>query len=67
MIFQERLCEAIKNSGITQKKIAERLHIRETNITNWKKGENLPSLEMFYKLCVLLDETPNFLLGFKDD
>ncbi len=67
MKFRERLCEAIKSSDMTQKEIAEKLHIRETNITNWKKGDNLPSLEMFYKLCVLLDETPNFLLGFKDD
>ena len=40
MLFQERVCEAIKNSGMTQKQIAEKLHIREGNITNWKKGLN---------------------------
>ncbi len=51
MLFQERVCEAIKNSGMTQKQIAEKLHIREGNITNWKKGQNLPSIEVFIS-CV---------------
>ena len=51
MLFQERVCEAIKNSGMTQKQIAEKLHIREGNITNWKKGLNLPSIEVFIS-CV---------------
>jgi transcriptional regulator with XRE-family HTH domain len=66
MLFQERVCEAIKNSGMTQKQIAEKLHIREGNITNWKKGLNLPSIEVFYQLCLLLDESADYLLGITD-
>lgn len=63
MKFQERIGEVIKQSGYTQKQIAQMLHISEGNITNWKKGENYPSLEILYKLCQILDESADYLLG----
>ncbi len=62
-IFCKRLNEAIKNSGYTQKEIANMLNISEGNITNWKKGDNLPSIEIFYKLCIILQENSDYLLG----
>ncbi len=66
MKFKERLTEALKQSEYTQKEIAQRLYIAEGNISNWKKGENLPSLDIFYKLCVLLDESADYLLGLDE-
>ncbi len=65
-IFSERLVESIKNSGYTQKEIAKLLNISEGNITNWKKGDNLPSIEILYKLCVILQESADYLLGLKE-
>lgn len=65
MRFQERIGDAIKQSGYTQKQIARLLNISEGNITNWKKGENMPSLEVFYKLCQILDESADYLLGLE--
>lgn len=67
MLFKERLSEAIKGSNLTQKQIAQALNISEGNITNWKKGENLPSLEILYKLCILLNESADYLLGLEDE
>lgn len=66
MKFQERLIQELDNSSLSQKQIAEKLHIRESNITNWKKGENIPSLEVFYNLCVLLEVSSDYLLGLSD-
>lgn len=66
MLFKERIAEAIKFSGLTQKQIAEKLQISEGNITNWKKGSNYPSLEVLYKLCVILDESSDYLLGLDE-
>lgn len=63
MKFKERISEAIKYSGYTQKQLADMLDISEGNITNWKKGENLPSVEILYKLCVILGESADYLLG----
>ena len=66
MKFQERITEELKYSKYTQKEIAEALHISQGNISNWKKGENIPSLEIFYRLCALLDVSADYLLGLKD-
>lgn len=66
MKFNERVAEAIRNSKFSQKEIAKQLNISESNITNWKKGENLPSVDILYKLCVLLEESADYLLGLED-
>ena len=67
MLFKERITEAIKTSKYTQKEIAKKLNISESNITNWKKGENLPSVEILFNLCILLEESADYLLGLEDE
>ena len=66
MKFCERLVVELKASTLTQKEIAEKLHIDAANITNWKKGTNIPSLEVFYELCKILDVSADYLLGLSD-
>ena len=65
--FSERIAESIKSSGYTQKDIAKMLNISESNITNWKKGDNLPSIDILYKLCVILYESADYLLGLDNN
>ena len=65
-LFKERVAEAIRFSGCSQKELAKMLGIAEGNITNWKKGENLPSVEILFKLCKLLDISSDYLLGLSD-
>ena len=67
MKFQDRITEAIKDSEYTQKAIAKILNISEGNISNWKKGINLPSIEILYKLCLILNVSADYLLGLEDD
>lgn len=67
MKFKERIIEALKNSKYTQKEIAKALNISEGNVSNWKKGNNLPSIEVLYNLCVLLEESSDYLLGLEDE
>ncbi len=67
MLFSERLTEALKNCKITQKEIARQLNISESNLTNWKNGANLPSVDILYKLCLLLKESSDYLLGLEDE
>jgi transcriptional regulator with XRE-family HTH domain len=66
MKFKERLIMELKYSKLTQKEIAEKLGISEGNITNWKNGENLPSLEVFYSLCNLLEVSADYMLGIEN-
>lgn len=65
MKFQDRIIDELKFSHYTQKEIAQKLGISEGNITNWKKGESLPSLEVFYELCQLLKISADYLLGIE--
>ncbi len=67
MKFCERLVIELKGCGMTQKQLAEKLNVDESNITKWKKGEYSPSLEMFYELCKVLDVSSDYLLGLSDN
>lgn len=67
MIFSQRITEELKNARYSQKEIAQILHISESNITNWKRGQNLPSVDILYKLCVLLEVSADYLLGLEDE
>ena len=67
MLFQERFADAIKASGMTQKELARALNVSEGNITNWKKGDNLPSVELLYRICLLLHESADYLLGLDNE
>lgn len=66
MLFSQRIQEALQQSKYTQKEIAQILGISESNITNWKKGENLPSVDVLYRLCDLLNESADYLLGLDE-
>ena len=67
MLFDKRISEALSQSKYTQKEIAKKLNISEGNITHWKSGKNLPSVDILYKLCVILDESADYLLGLDDE
>ncbi len=67
MKFQERITEELNTCSLTQKEIAEILHIDPANITNWKKGKNVPSIQILYELCRLLNVSSDYLLGLEND
>lgn len=66
MKFVENLCYELKNSPKNQKELAAEIGIKPSNITDWKKGQHFPSLETFYKLCIALDVSADYLLGLED-
>lgn len=60
--IQERLAEAIKQSGMTQTAIAKELNINSTQICSYVKGRKLPALDTFANLCKLLDLDTDYIL-----
>lgn len=60
--IQEKIATAIKNSGKTQTHIAKALNVTQSCIAHYIKGDIVPSLDTFAKLCVILDEDPKDLL-----
>ncbi len=67
MLFSKRITEELKNAKYSQKEIAQILHISESNISNWKRGQNLPSVDILYRLCVLLEISADYILGLEDE
>lgn len=65
MKFCERFNLELKGSNFNQSQLAEKLGIDVSNITKWKKGDSIPSLEVFYQLCILLEVSADYLLGLK--
>lgn len=60
--IQERLAEAINNSGMTQTAIAKELKINPTQICSYIKGRKMPALDTLANLCKLLDIDTNYIL-----
>ncbi|MDE6398749.1 MAG: helix-turn-helix domain-containing protein [Clostridiales bacterium] len=57
-----RLAEAIRQSGIKQTELANYLHIGQSNISHYIKGDKMPALDTLANLCKLLDIDANYIL-----
>lgn len=59
VFFGEKIRNARKSAGLTQKELARQLGVSNTSISNWEKDLSRPSAELIQKLCVLLHLQPN--------
>ncbi len=66
MIFQTRLIEALQQTTLKQKEIAEQCNIHPSCITQYKKGESEPTLKTLFDLCKVLNCSADYLLGLSD-
>lgn len=63
--IQRRLREAIKTSPLSQKEIAERLHVNPSTITRYMRDDKFPSIDTFANICELLDVSSDEIFGLK--
>ncbi len=52
-----------KEQGLTQKQLAEQLHISDRTISKWERGMSVPDSEQLIKIAVILETTVSELLG----
>ena len=64
--IRERLIESIRQSGMTQTEIAEKLNVSQSNIAHYIRGDIMPALDTFANLCDILDVDPAYLLCLED-
>ncbi len=60
--IQEKLAQAIKQSGLTQTELAKKLGVRQQTISHYIKGDIMPALDTFANLCAILDIDANDIL-----
>lgn len=64
--IQLRLAEAIKQSGFTQRSIAEKLNIKQQTVQQYVSGRAMPALDTFANLCKILDVSADDILGINE-
>lgn len=57
-----KLQDAIKNSGMTQKELAEKIGVIQQSIAQYLSGRAMPALDTFANLCAVLDLDANEIL-----
>lgn len=55
----EKLREARKAAGLTQRQLAEKIKVSNTSISNWEKGVSFPDPDTIQHLCWALNVQPN--------
>jgi len=61
--IQQEISKEIKQSCLSQTKIAKQIKVNQHTISRYANCQNLPSLEIFAMLCELLELDPNEILG----
>ncbi len=63
MEYGERFKKLRLQNGFTQKEVAEKLGIRQSNVSDWENNVSRPEYENLIALARLYDETLESLLG----
>ncbi len=63
--IRERLIESIKQSGMTQTQLAKQLHLSQSTVAHYLKGDILPALDTLANLCAMIDVSPAYILCFE--
>ncbi len=60
--IRKRLIQSIKESGISQTKLANALNISQSNISHYLSGDIMPALDTLANICKILDLDANYIL-----
>lgn len=64
----KRISDRRKELGLKQYEVCEKADLSNKYLSNLERGISLPSLQVFLKLCEILNTTPDeLLLGISDN
>lgn len=61
--FGERIREARKAAGLTQRQLADKINVTNTSISNWEKNLSRPDPDTIQHLCWALNVQPNYFFS----
>jgi len=62
-VFAFRLKSARTSKALTQKQLANIINVDPSKISKYENAKITPNIENLYKLCSVLDESADYLLG----
>lgn len=65
-MIQERLREAISQSGYKQTELAKKLGITQATVSDYMHKNKFPALVTLANLCRILDVSPAYILCFEN-
>lgn len=63
--IQKKLREAIEQSEMDQKTIAEKIGVSAQTVSKYMTCDVFPALDTLARLCILLDVSADYILGIK--
>lgn len=67
IIFAERLRELMKEQGLNQVKLAERVGVKQNTVSAWLLKKKEPSLTSLWLVADYFDVETDYLIGRKGD
>ncbi len=67
IIFAERLRELMKEQGLNQVKLAERVGVKQNTVSAWLLKKKEPSLTSLWLVADYFDVETDYLIGRKSD
>ena len=67
MSFGDNLKKIRQDCNLTQEELAKKINTSRSNIVNYEKIKNIPSLDVLNKLSEILDCSIDYLLGKTDE
>lgn len=62
----DRIKEARKAAGMTQRQLADKIQVSNTSISNWENGFSNPDPDTIQHLCWALNVQPNYFFSVDD-
>ena len=66
MEFIEILKEIMFETGLNQTKFAEKIGVKQSQVSEWLKGKSKPGYDSLKAICLSLDISANRLLGLRE-
>ncbi len=61
--FGDKIRDARKAAGLTQRQLAEKINVSNTSVSNWEQNLSRPDPDTIQNLCWALDVQPNYFFG----
>ena len=66
MSFGKNIAELMKIKKLGQTELAKKVGVVQSAVSLWINEKREPDYKTLFKLCEILDTTPNELLGWED-